>query len=686
MRKMKRHPGSLITVLSAALLCISFANPIPIPASPPRAAAQEAEASVLANPSSFYYLPGETILLQVDLRIPENMLPGDFSLQILLYSPAVTRSYLESFRNGTETHPLLTRKLTSFTPGEAQSTMSFALDPSALGLAPGIHPYEIRLSREGEVVGKDRNFLVIMRPETGYPLNLSLLWTLDFFPATDARGNPLDGGLAAACSPTEPGFLYSLLDTLGERPAMASSLVVPVFIYQELVKLSQGPSNGDAAAVRGAQEILAKLSRLVGEGRVDLLNTSYSFCDLGLFELPEWSEEVEDQVRMGLEGTGVSKSMGTGFVNPSFRLTDSSMQRMVDSGMDYTVISQEVLKYSAAGRKLLQGTTISQPVRLVNSKGSLIKGFVLDEAIYAYLEGPAVGDPRHMVQNIIAELAVLQREKPYAIRSCVLAFPPDFLPGKEFLETLYDALQSCPWTQVRRLEDLSRDQFPLEGVAVQVPESTEQASDYPAKLAPLRDQAISFSAAVLPADHPLHGELVRLVLLGMNHRFSDDSDQNATRSFLNSLRDYLDGWTSRISIGRKRSVTLSGTTGNLSVDVLSELDFPIRATLRLENPNLVFPEGNVIEVQVEPRENRFVLPIGTHRRGSFLVDIELETNGLVLDSTTITVNTSIINTLAIILLACLAGIVALGMFLRRVWRNTAGGRHVRKAGGKMDGV
>ncbi|WP_287152670.1 DUF6049 family protein [Candidatus Solincola tengchongensis] len=675
---MRRKRKALILAALPVLLCIMSLHSLFPLTSPTKATAQEVGATVLANTDSFYYLPGETALLQVELQIPADMLPGEFALQLQLYSPAITRSYLGSFRRGAELYPLVTRKLTTLTPAESRSAMSFALEPSALGLTPGIHPYEVRLLREGEVVGKDRNFLVIMKPETGYPLNLSLLWTLDFLPSTDARGNLLDGGLAAACSSTEPGFLYSLLEILNERPGMASSLVLPVFIYQELEEFSRSSTPGDTGVGKGAQEILARLSRMVTEGRLDLLNTSYSFCDLGLFEIPGWEQEVDDQVRLGIEGTGVPHARGSGFVNPSFRITDSTMQRMVEEGMDFTVISQEVLKHSAAGKKLLQGTTISQPVRLINSRGSLIKGFVLDESMYAYLEESTAGDPRHLVQNLIAELAVLQRERPYAIRSCVLAFPPGFLPGREFLEALYDALQSCPWVQVRRLEDLSRDQFPLEGVAVQVPESSGETSDYPERLAPLRDRALSFSAAVIPADHPLPDELVKLVLLGMNHRFSDESDQNATRNFLNSLEDYLAGWTSRVNIGRKRSVTLSGTTGNLSVDIVSELNFPIRATLRMENPNLSFPEGNVLEIQVEPRENRYVLPISTHRRGSFLVDIELETNGLVLDSTTITVNTSIINTLAVILLACLLGMVGLGMLARRMWRNIRGGKHARR--------
>jgi flagellar biogenesis protein FliO len=59
------------------------------------------------------------------------------------------------------------------------------------------------------------------------------------------------------------------------------------------------------------------------------------------------------------------------------------------------------------------------------------------------------------------------------------------------------------------------------------------------------------------------------------------------------------------------------------------------------------------------------------------VDIVLEADDLVIDSTSITVNTSIINTLAIILLACLAFIVALAILVRRLLRKYRGGKHSR---------
>lgn len=667
------------TVFTLFFLVAGF---LPTLAFPTPACARQGEVFLSAQTGAFSYTTGQVISLHVELGLTEELRSRKMDLELHLYPSALTRSYLASFRGNPRRSPILTRKLGTITPQEQTSRFTFELDPSSMGVTAGIYPFEVRLVDEGEVLGSDRSYLVIMRPDAGYPLNLSLIWTLDFLPPLDALGNPLDGSLNDACSasPSDPGFLYSLVMTLLGRPNMRSTLVVPVFVYQQLENIAKTPAEGTSES-EGADKILTGLSALASEGRVDFLNTSYAFCDLDVFQLPDWESQVRAQVDLGLSGTGLKGTPSTGFVTPNFRVADATLQMMAERGMEFTVVSQETLQYSEAGRSLLQGTTISQPLRFVNSKGTLIKGFVLDEALYDFLKNPGSGDARHLVQEIVAELAVLQREKPYAIHSCVLAFPSSFLPQRDFLESLYDALEGCPWLQVRRLQELNQDQFPLEGVAVKVPDSFEAPSDYLRQLATLRDDASSLSRAVVPQDHPLPGELQRLVLMGMNHRFSEDTDLNATQNYLNSLRNFISGQVSRISISRKRSVTLSSTEGNLSVDINSDLDFPIRATLRMSNPSLTFPQGNSLEIRIEPRENRYLFPVSTHRRGSFLVDIVLEADGLIIDRTTITLNTSIINTLAVILLACLAGAIGLALALRRLTRSLRGGKHARGGSG-----
>jgi len=674
---MRMRPAALFLPLLAVLLSMTMAPPH-------GAVAQETGVAVSARTASYAYTAGEKVSLEVDLTVPIDLRDEDLALELLVYSAAITRSYLASFREEARRYPLFSRRLATIKPDEELGRRSFEIDPASLGLKAGVYPYEVRLRKGGETIGSDQNFLVIMNPDPGYPLNLSLIWTLDSLPPLDALGNALDGGLAAACSSSSqaPGFLYSLVKSLEGRPDLRSSLVIPPFLFQQLESMAGKPAEQKGDAERGAEQVLASLKVLLERKQLDLLGTSYSFCDLDLFASHGWGSEVERQVTLGLSGTTGGGAKTAGFVSPRFQLTDSLLQLMAGRGIEFTVVTEQALQASSAGRQLLEGTTVSQPVRFVASSGQQITGFVRDESLYAYLETQPPEDFRHVIQVIVAELAVLQREKPYAIRSCILAFPPSFLPDREFLEAFHEAVRSCPWLQTRLLGELSQDQFPVEGVVVQPPEYAANGSDYVLRLASARDQAAALSRAIVPENHPLPDELESLVLLAMHHRFSEGGDVNAATSYLNSINDLVRGELSKITIGRKRSVTLSSTEGKLSVDVTSNLDFPIRATLRLENSSITFPEGRRMDVRIEPRENRFVTSVSTHRKGSFLVRIVLEIDGLVIDETTTTVNTSIINSLAVILLICLAGLVAVSILIRRFLGRFRKGKHAKGRKGK----
>lgn len=661
----------LLAALSASLVFLLFPSMGTV-----RAPAQETRAGVSVTTGAFSYTAGDNISLKIDLSLTDDLLSQELELRILVYSSALTRSYLASFREDGRRNPVVSRTLTYFTPTERTHQELLEINPRSLGMVSGVYPFEVRLLRDGETVASDRSFLVIMNRETGYPLNLSILWTLDFLPPRDAQGNVLDGALAAACTPSsEAGYLYSLVQTLLAEPEVRTSLAIPRFIYEELRALAENPAAEAGDAGRGAASVLEGLERLSSEGRLDLLGTSYSFCDLDLVASRGWESEAQAQLRLGLEDTGEPAIPGNGYLSPSFFLGDELLERLVQAQVEFTVVGQEVLRSSPAGQRLLQGTTVSQPVNFINSNGHLLKGFVRDESLYTLLERPPSADPHHLVQNMIAELAVLQREKPFAVRSCVLAFPSSFIPDRQFLQTFYRAVGECPWLQTRLLDELNRDQFPLQGVALEVPPYPNPESGYATQLSAVRDSAVAFSASIVPEQSPLRDRLFRSLLVAMNHRFTDGTDTSAARNYLNSLSALISGETSRLNIARKRSITLSGMSGTLNVDVTSGLDYPVRATLSVENPSLSFPEGSVRQVQIEPRENRFTFPVDTHRKGSFRVEVTLSMDGMVVDRTYTTLNTSIINSLAVILLACLAGATVLAMGIRRLTRERSRGKH-----------
>jgi hypothetical protein len=675
----------LAVFLVSMVLALSFP-----PAGREKASAQDDAVEVSSFMNSYCYVPGDLAYLNVDLELPGNVRTEEIYLELYVYPSASTRSQLASFRQGMRRYTIYSRTLETISPDSEWTDKMYEIDLKMLGLRSGVYPFETRLLRGGETLASDQNFLVIVDPTAGYPLNLSPLWTMDFLPSYDALGNDLDSGLSSACSSSssETGFLYNLAKVMKKTPEVHGSIVLAGATYSDLESLAGavGEDDGDYSK-EGASEIITALDDMLRDGQVDIVGTSYAFADLDALASQDWEEfagedgvtesDAARQIQLGLDFTYETSGKGMGFVNPLFSLSDFTLQQMVENEVEYTVVGKDSLEASAAGERLLEGTTISQPVRFVNSNGYTLKAFVRDEALYAYLEGTQGVGAEHVVQNILAELAVLQREKPYVVHSCVLAFPPSFVPSQDFLSKFHDAVKGCPWLQTRRLSELNADQFPLEGVALQAPVYSGTPSEFTLDLGGVRDSIDDFTTTI-PEDHPLRESLKRSQLIAENYRFTGERDIAAAQAYLGSIEAVIQGEMARVSIELKRSVTLSSTEGKLSVDVTSTLDYPLKkVTLRMENPNLTFPEGNSREVTIEPRENRFIFDVDTRRKGSFIVDIVLSSGNLVIDSTSTTVNTSIINTLAIILLAGLAFIVAMVVVARRLLRRARGGKHSR---------
>jgi Family of unknown function (DUF6049) len=675
------------------VICIVCASLLLSPAAggARRAAAQESVARVSSNMNSFYYGPEDLAYLNVDLELPVTTRTDDLYLELLVYPSASTRSQLASFREGTRRYAIYTRDLETITPESEWTNKMYEIDIRSLGLRAGVYPFEVRLLQAGEVISADQNFLVIMDPAAGYPLNLSPLWTMDFLPRTDAQGNELDAGLASACSssPDEPGFLYSLVRVMKKTPEVHSSMVLANATYDDIAMLAETSGDEDSGYEEdGASEVIADIEESMLGGELELVGTTYASADPDTLASQGWDntgtgggegqDDATKQVQLGLEFLGEMASTDKGFVAPLFRLSDPILQRLVGSGAEFTVVGREALEASAAGKRLLEGATLSQPVRFVSSEGYTLKAFLRDEILYTYLESAQGVDATHVIQNIFAELAVLQRERPYVVRSCVLAFPTGFMPEQGFLNDFYGALKGCPWLQTRRLSELSTDHPPLEGVALQSPVYATATSDYLQGLQAVRSDIADFTATI-PSDHPLQESLSSSQLIAENYRFTTGRDSAAAQAYLGSINGIIQGEAAKVSIELKRSVTLSGTEGKLNVDVTSALDYPLEGvTLRMENASLVFPQGSSMEVTIEPRENRYIFDVDTRRKGSFIVDIVLEAGDLVIDSTSTTVNTSIINALAIILLACLAVIVAAVVLTRRLVRRYRGGKHSRR--------
>jgi hypothetical protein len=518
-----------------------------------------------------------------------------------------------------------------------------------------------------------------MRASAGKPLNLSCLWSLDFLPPVDAKGSRLDSGLEGACSSSsqQPGFLFSLVNTLKQWSDVPSNVVLPAMTREDLEALA-GRAGGAGASdsEKGAADIIKTLNEMSSSGQVDLLGSTYSYADPAGLEKMGLNEDADAQMRSGLQEMKRVQSQDWGFVPPLFDLTDEMVQRLSEGGADFTVVSEEVLQFSSAGRSLLEGNTLAQPVTFAGPNGSLIKAFPRDEQIYKFLQSGSETDPARLTQALVAELAMLQRENPSKVRTCVLAFPPGFMPPASFLETFYSTIKSFTWLRPATLAQLNSEpaQKALPG-SLAAPASTLAQTAYDTRLAAVRSEALAYSNAIQLEKHPLKTELARAILVAEDYRFMTEQDSDAGQAYLDAMEDLVKGEVSKVRIEQKRSFMLSSTQGNINVSITSSLDYPITADLKMENPSLIF--DNQEGITIRPRENTFSFSVNTHRKGSFLVDIILETGGLVIDHNQTTVNTSVINTMAIILLACLAGIVGAVVLIRRFSNKINSGKHAK---------
>ncbi len=670
-------------LLRACLPCLLLV--LLLPFGGPRQAYAASDVSLSAAMTAYSYAPGDKANLAVDLQIPETR-EAALSLQLLLYPALTTRDQLASFREGKRRYPILTVNLETIGTKTEWQNKEYPINLDEYGLDSGVYPFEVTVNQENEVLASSYNFLVIMRATAGKPLNVSPLWSMDFPPSANAAGSQVDSSLAAACSSsgTENGFFYQLLSILKQAPEIQSNIMIPEATYEDLETLAaQSQASGAEGPEKGAAEILKMLNDMSASGQIDIMGTTYASADLDSLLQMGLDSDAYAQLHSGLEAaqrfaqSRQDSSRKTGFVTPLFDLTDNTVKRLSEGGAGFTVVNEETLQASPIGRSLLEGYTLCQPVNFEGLDGSVIKAFPRDEAIYSYLEGTTETDASRLTQGIVAELAMLQREHPFVERACVLTFPASFVPSGQFLEQFYNTIKGSPWLRIASLSVLDGEQAALQGDRSSVPAPAYEGtqSGYSVRLGEIRSEALAYSNAIQLEKHPLKAQLSRAIMVAENYRFTTERDSEAGQAYLDSMENLIKDELSKVKIEQKRSYTLSSTQGNLTVAVSSSLDYPVVANLKMENPSLTIDNQNGITIR--PRENSFSFSVNTHRKGSFMVDIILETGGLMIDQTSTTVNTSIINTMAVILLACLAGLVAAVVLGRRLSHRYYKGKHAK---------
>ncbi len=606
------------------------------------------------------------------------------SFTLKLYRAVTSRAELSSSREGRTGRLLDTLTLAGDVDiPEGASSHSFDLNLASLQLADGVYPYTISLVGADGTLASEGSFLVVRSQPAAVPLNLVLLWSLHEAPAQSFAGEPLEGGLRGGGGGPAIFFMDDLMRTVLAHPEVGTTLAITPLTYSDLQNMRDGYVDSDGAAVdgsdprcRSARYFLDSLARGASEGAFDLLPTTYAYADLEPLALNGWDEDIALQIGLGqqLVGELSGQTENAGLFPPLLGFYDGLIPAVQASGIRYTVLSQDSLAATKEGSAYLDGPTLAQPLNIGSSESG-VTGFVVDERLFSFLADEAPSLPPHQVlQNIVAELGVLAEELPSQTRVCTLLFPDNFKPSAEVLEELYTALGDSPWLHALTLTQ-AYSAIPATAPPLELPSLGQTGSGYLARLSAARDLTLAYQRLLL-AGNPLIDRL-NLALLQAESADFLDMDTLDGDAYVASLENGVREEMARITLGIGGSITLSSQHGNIPVLVTNKTDYAVKATLRVHGSNVEFPEGDAMRVVINPKENRFEFPVVVSPGGS-QVTISVEQDGLLLDTSTMKIKTSGMNTLAIWLLVAVVSLLVGVAVVKRARRRSGPSRMSRR--------
>ena len=274
--------------------------------------------------------------------------------------------------------------------------------------------------------------------------------------------------------------------------------------------------------------------------------------------------------------------------------------------------------------------TLAQPFALESRRSApTIAALAADPGLSAhFVAGP--DDPERLdagpvltAHQFLADLAVIHFDSPGTERAAVAVAPRQWKPHPAFLEALLSGVAQSPVVDPVTL-DQAFAVAPAETstgrrLIRRAAEPDDPASLPGRAIRAARDQLEAFGSLVEPTN-PVESRLDRALLSSQAAGLS----QSRRRALIDSVDAGIQAQFARISLPGNRSVTLTARTGEIPITIQSGLDFPVRATLRVESDKLTFPGGSRREVELANTNTTERFSVRARTSGAFPVRVILE--------------------------------------------------------------
>ena len=236
---------------------------------------------------------------------------------------------------------------------------------------------------------------------------------------------------------------------------------------------------------------------------------------------------------------------------------------------------------------------------------------------------PAVATPAYAAQDLLAELAVITRERPSTARHLLLTVPRDWEPDVAVVDAQLDALEQAPWVHVEPVAALVGSDDPGVDRGTLPARDTDDAEIAPSQLAGLGGAVDERTALAGMVEDPaaMLGDVERELLAPLSVAWRDDPVGRAAivaqaAATTATLRD-------AVSVLPSSDFNLVSRTGEVPVRVTNALDLPVTVSvsLRPNDRRLVADEPVLVTV---PAASETIVRVPVHAVQSADVAITVE--------------------------------------------------------------
>lgn len=635
--------------------------------------------------------PGGASPLHLELGVGPNV-PANGVVQLTLYRKLLSRTGFQQTVAHGPTGPVLDRtdavpvRALQPTPGggmilttQVVADTAGAAPPATLDLGctlgsgdcAGVYPLVVTVSSgTGAPLGRFTTYLTYANSRSGQPLRFALVLPLAAPVTIEAKARTAARSLAPL-SPDTAAAARGLIASLAQFPS------VPVTVQASPQTLQGLARSGPGSATALNRQALVSLGALSADQRLhEIPGQPYVPIDLAALAGAGESTEITGQM---VQGAAVLHDLGvSATVSPETWVADTSVGPAIAAGLNDVTRSVG----ATSGRLVVPDSSVTLPAgqftwdstfQLSSGQSQPVAAAATDSGLTSHFQSnPA--DPALEAQQILADLAVIQSEAPNTptARGVVAVAPPGWAPTAAFDNELLAGLAANPVVAP----------VTLDGFFAQVPSSSDpvhlatgSGTVMPPSLAHdltvARLRLTGFDSAV-PAGQPILTQLDQLLLA------SESSDLRVPqqRQGIAAFERALDGQLRLVEIAAERTITLTARTGPIPVTVLSAAPYPIRGTLTLTSPKLVFPQGPARGLVLDRSTNSVRVPVEVRTSGDLPLTAVFSSprEGLTITRAQMTVRSTATSIVGIVL-TIVALVVLLGWWARTVWS----GRRRRRA-------